>query len=392
MADQFYFSRDTKLMITMGSGVFEVPILDGFSFSQAQNIQDITFNEAADLSGNRNRAREAVVNSIAPAEWSFQTYIRPFKTLGTDAAGNADRNGGANKHYLVEEVLWALLAGADTYTVTSGSADPAFTRDSNNVIAFSTSTSGSSLNFTHSNKTTLGTADFTFMLGAHDASTDKVYKITDCVVNEVTIDFDLDGIATASWSGFGTLITDENTNAPTRTVFEDINATDNMIRNRLSAVKLTAASTNTAADVAHVITLTGGSITISNNITYLTPETLGQVNTPLGHVTGTRTVSGNLTCYLNADGTTGSAGLFEDLVEDNKSLRKNSYNLQLFIGGESGSDVLSGPGLKITMETCHLEIPTHSFDDIISTEVNFHALPSTVAGTNEIGAIDIKGA
>ena len=78
MSDQFFFSRDTKLMITMGSGVFEVPILDGFSFSQAQNIQDITFNEAADSSGNSNRAREAVVNSIAPAEWSFQTYIRPF--------------------------------------------------------------------------------------------------------------------------------------------------------------------------------------------------------------------------------------------------------------------------------------------------------------------------
>ena len=27
-------------------------------------------------------AREAVVNSIAPAEWSFQTYIRPFRTAG----------------------------------------------------------------------------------------------------------------------------------------------------------------------------------------------------------------------------------------------------------------------------------------------------------------------
>ena len=65
------------------------------------------------------------------------------------------------------------------------------------LSAFSTSTSGSTLNFNSSNKTTLGTADFTFMLGAHDASTDKVYKITDCVVNEVTIDFDLDGIATA---------------------------------------------------------------------------------------------------------------------------------------------------------------------------------------------------
>ena len=51
MSDQFFFSRDTKLMITMGSGVFEIPILDGFSFSQAQNIQDITFDGAAIVTG-----------------------------------------------------------------------------------------------------------------------------------------------------------------------------------------------------------------------------------------------------------------------------------------------------------------------------------------------------
>ena len=43
-------------MVTFDSSrVFEIPILDGFSFSQAQNIQDITFNEAADSSGNSNR-------------------------------------------------------------------------------------------------------------------------------------------------------------------------------------------------------------------------------------------------------------------------------------------------------------------------------------------------
>ena len=40
--------------------------------------------------------------------------------------------------------------------------------------------------------------------------------------------------------------------------------------------------------------------------------------------------------------------------------------------------------MKFSMGTCHLEIPTHSFDDIISTDITFHALPSTVAGTNEI--------
>ena len=78
MADKFFFSRDTKVTIKMNSGVFDVPVLDGFSFSQAQNIQDITFNEAGDADGNSTRGREAVVNSLAPAEWSFQTYIRPF--------------------------------------------------------------------------------------------------------------------------------------------------------------------------------------------------------------------------------------------------------------------------------------------------------------------------
>ena len=390
MADQFYFSRDTKLMITMGSGVFEVPILDGFSFSQAQNIQDITFNEAADSAGNSNRAREAVVNSLAPAEWSFQTYIRPFRSAGTNADFFAHKNGTAANH-LVEEVLWMMLAGADTYTDASSGAPTAFLRGSSAVMTYGASATASRFNFNQSNKTTLGTADFTFMLGAHDASTDKVYKISDCVVNEVTIDFDLDGIATASWSGFGTIITDENTNAPTVTVKEDIAETDNMIRNRLSAVRVNGSNATGAGTVTHDITLTGGSITISNNITYLTPEILGQVNTPLGHVTGTRTVSGSLTCYLN-DQSLGSASLFEDIIEDNKALRKNSYLVDLYIGGETGSFDLAAPGMQISMPTCHLEIPTHSFDDIISTEIAFHALPSTVAGTNEISDIGFIGA
>ena len=54
-----------------------------------------------------------------------------------------------------------------------------------------------------------------------------------------------------------------------------------------------------SSDTTFAVTLTGGSISIENNLNYLTPETLGSVNTPLGHVTGTRSISGNFTCYLN---------------------------------------------------------------------------------------------
>jgi hypothetical protein len=38
----------------------------------------------------------------------------------------------------------------------------------------------------------------------------------------------------------------------------------------------------------------------------------------------------------------------------------------------------------MTLPTCHLEVPTHSIDDIVSLETNFHALPTSVDGTDEI--------
>ena len=36
------------------------------------------------------------------------------------------------------------------------------------------------------------------------------------------------------------------------------------------------------------------------------------------------------------------------------------------------------------MPTAHFEIPSHSIEDVISLETNFHALPSTISGTNEL--------
>ena len=49
-----------------------------------------------------------------------------------------------------------------------------------------------------SNKSTLGTCNIFFVLG--DANR-TVMKLKDAVVNEATVDFDIDGIATINWSG-----------------------------------------------------------------------------------------------------------------------------------------------------------------------------------------------
>ncbi len=97
--------------------------------------------------------------------------------------------------------------------------------------------------------------------------------------------------------------------------------TDNFIRNRLTQLTIVPTSQDPDADgtaalqASYSVTLTGGNITVSNNISYITPEELGIVNVPIGHVTGTRAVSGSFTCYLTEDTSTvnASADFFNDL-------------------------------------------------------------------------------
>ena len=364
MADTFYFSRDTKVHLTDSAStpkVYNIPVLDGFSFSQATNTTEVTLNEMATAAGVSRRARQMFTDSYAPAEWSFSTYIRPFTSGGGDAGGEHD---AAHSH-VVEEALWNALSGS----AAVGASGAGFTTADAN---------GADLSFANSNKTTLDTFDLHFEMGSGKTSP-TIYKIADCVVNEVSIDFDIDGIATANWSGFGQIIT-EASSMPAATISEGTAAADtnNFIRNRLTDLAVTATAVGDI-QTAYSLTLTGGNITIGNNISFLTPETLGIVNQPLGHVTGTRNVSGSFTCYLNTPASgASSADLFEDIIEST-SVVTNDFNLVFVIGGTGNN-----PRVTVTLPTCHLEVPTHSIDDIISLETNFHALPTSVDGTDEV--------
>ena len=126
MADTLYFSRDTKVYVKIGSAIWEMPVLDGFSFSQATNASEITLNEMSDTAGNSRRGRQMFTDSYAPAEWSFSTYARPFKSGGS-GAGAADDT--ANNHHAVEEVLWALMVGDAAYSSYSFTGFTADTTD-----------------------------------------------------------------------------------------------------------------------------------------------------------------------------------------------------------------------------------------------------------------------
>ena len=110
MAQQLYFSRDSKMYIEFDGYVWEVPVLDGFSFSQATNSSEITLAEMESAGGVSRRGRRAFNDSLAPGEWSFSTYVRPFKAAGgtTYSDANAGRADDTAQVHAVEELLWAL--------------------------------------------------------------------------------------------------------------------------------------------------------------------------------------------------------------------------------------------------------------------------------------------
>ena len=558
MADQLYFSRDTRLFVQMrnqdaeddgtaGAGTFwELPILDGYSFSQTTNTSEILLSEMESTAGISRRGRRMFTDSLAPAEWSFSTYIRPFKSKSSPGTGIKTADAATDVHS-VEEVLWAAMAGADVYNNASGVAtvdtlggatdtdraagtytiteddytmsdgtgrgasftitvngsgvasitsvdspgdgyavDDTFLVQSEKIgdavggtdLTFDVAslTSGnndfrravakvsgpvitpagdySTIVMTESNRAALHPLHFYFVIDT-DANDPIVYKITEAVINEVTIDFDVEGIATLNWSGMAKEIEDRSQNirvqaaAPAsgnmtsnvkttlngsntstnlatgdlvfdtsntngtavwlvsstpagssehalQAIDEAITSTNTFIRNRLTSIDITAdnktifpGGMNANSDGKYNLALTGGSFTISNNITYLVPDELGFVNKPLEHVTGARNVTGAATCYLTLSDTDQTSGtsrqFFNDLVStDAMSQVVNKFAVTLKIGGSAQAGT---PSMVVQMDNVHFEVPSHSVEDVISLESNFHALPTDFGTANEITSI-----
>ena len=461
-----FFNRDTKVYAVQATGtstynVWEIPILNGYSFSQSTNSSQITLNEMSDATGRSRRGQRSFNDSLSPAEWSFDTYARPTaatvvrapeellwhsmfsETNYTAAAGlvaglpitsatisgttltatftAAAPTGGtyfeAGDSITVSGLSAATgAAGASgTFVVTActnatvsytvpASVSGVVTVTTGKVKSTTFATTATELDFftTSSNKTRLGTFDLYFILGANKAISDggtngtfadsdatTIYKLENACVNETTINFEIDGISTLSWSGMGKTIIEvpavDFTTGGYTLITTGVSSTANMIRNRLTALTAVGVSPATLAKTYNV-TLTGGSITISNNMSFLTPEVIGIVNQPLEHVTGTRSVSGSFTCYLD-EGTNGSIDLYQDLLGATTTVT-NKFQLQFFVGGRGNTaGYPASPGVMFDMGQCHLEIPTINIDDVIGFEVNFTALPQNISGTDELTKI-----
>lgn len=370
-----FFNRDTRVFLAQGATIWEIPVLNGYSFNQSTNSSTVTLAEMTNISGDSRRGQAVFNDSMAPAEWSFDIYARPTLVTGTP-----------NKIFAADEALWANFIAANTYTSGTTSWATGVTRGAT-ALDFA---------FSGSNKVTLGTFDLYFVLGASKVTgmnytateSTTIYKVEGCVANEVTLNFEIDGISTLSWSGMGKKISEVASYDASAAVRTGLDATNNMIRNRLTALELTTAMGAPFVS-SYDVTLTGGSITISNNITFLTPETLGVVNTPLAHVTGTRSVTGSFTAYLD-EKTNSTIDLVEDLLGAT-GIITNKFGMQFYVGGRASAGVPTAPGMYFNMTNCHLEIPNFNIDDVIGIEVNFTALPTTIGGTDEITKISYVG-
>lgn len=374
-----FFSRHTKVFLKQGSNIWEIPVLNGYSFSQSTNSSTVTLQEMSNTAGDSRRGQAMFNDSLAPAEWSFDSYMRPTLVAGSP-----------NNMFAAEEALWANFVGQNSYTAGTKAWSKGVTR----------SATALDFDFDDSNKSFLGTFDLYVVYGATADATafqdynytasekTTIYKIADCVVNEATVNFEIDGIATISWSGMGKLISELSTFDAQTAIKIGITNNNNLVRNRLTA--LSAVSSVSGSPVTYDIVLTGGSITLSNNITFLTPESLGIVNVPLEHVSGTRSITGNFTCYLD-EKTNGSIDLYEDLIGATTAVT-NAFALDFYIGGkDGGSDTPVAPGVQFKMGRCHLEVPAITNDDVIGLEVNFTALPTSISGTDEIEKIRYVG-
>jgi hypothetical protein len=402
------------------ANTFRVGVLDGYSFSQGSESTDVTISEAG---ATPSRGSKRFNDALPPAEWSFGTYVRPF-------IHGADSWRVVNSYDMCENILWNALAG----TAITSASGAGVTCEAEATAA--SVTTGGNVQFDSSNKHELLKLNLYFVLE------NTTYRLNDAQISSAEIDFSIDGIAQITWSGNATtidqvttatedpyryLVIGNNSNLSLTTSVASTDVDDTFtesytfadstgpsdadyLRNKLSALYLDTnlqggGSGSSGLDArTYAVNITGGSITIENNVTYVTPETIGIVDKPIGSFTGARTISGSLTMYLDTKAD-GSNQLLSDLAGAT-DLVSNSFDMSLLMGSAYASSRpvadryntttmtsaneahdagdFTGPAVEFFMPKCHLSVPAIEVGDLVSVSLEFSAQGDTLLTTDEM--------
>ena len=417
----------------------EIQVLDGFTFSQNTNADTVTISEAgvAPVRGQRS-----FNTSLAPVDFSLSTYIRPANATTSITAEesvlwnalfstNAISTANTISVTGVSGATYAFLNGTGTVTLagTSMSLGSIVAGDWVTISGLSHATDGTILNSSAQIVGTPTSSEIKLELAAPKAggaaissitaaTTVKLYKsawapvaatysvvtsagsntnqlqkfgmifivdsvtyvVDNCAMNQVMIDFGLDAIATAAWTGQGTQLSQSATiTASTLSSATAKNISAPFITNKLSTVSMSLVNAlgSASAGTTYAVALTGGSITINNNISYVTPANLGVVNLPATYYTGTRAITGTLNAYLKTGSGVGSTGqLLADMLAAASSAVEPMAAISIAIGGNGNATKV-----VLDMPSVTFSIPTVDVQQVVSTSINFTAEGYTASST-----------
>lgn len=360
------------------SNTWEIQVQDGFSFSQNTTQETITLNEGGDAP---IRGQRSFNTSLEPVDWSFSTYVRPKFEEGATVNATPD----ADDYVTAEEsVLWNALA-APVASSDIGQANAAWTQ----TVGLSPL---AALSFAKSNTHQLKRFGLIIVFES------VAYLLHNCAIESATIDFGLDAISSIAWAGRGTSMAQVASTVniadvvATRTStfsggltgtakYRDVNA--KYIANKLSTMTVARTTGLGQTSKTYTVALTGGSLTIANNLTYLTPANLGVVNQPVTYFTGTRAITASVNAYLKT-GTNETSTLLNDILTAAATDDENQFAVVVDLGGSTNSTRIS-----LDMPTSVLGIPSVASEQVVSTTINImpQAASSSVYnidGTNEL--------
>lgn len=321
----------------LAANTWQVEVMNGFSFSQNTTTETVTLNEAG---AAPVRGQRSFNTALDPVEFSFATYIRPAYI----DSGSTDTITAA------EKVMWNAFMGSGA--LGSGAWVETAGASPTTVCTFA-------------NSNTHQLQAFGLVIVLDNA----VYYVDNCALDTATIDFGLDAIAMVTWTGRGTRLRQSET-MPTLvsgTNFAPVPATSRFIANKLSTTTVKAGINGTGD--TYTVPITGGSLTLSNNLTYLTPEVLGVVNTPVTYFTGTRAISGELTAYLRSSATGKlTAELQQDVLATSATAQETKFSVKIEVGG-----ITSSHRVEFDMPAVMLQVPTVTTDQVVTTTIGFTA-------------------
>lgn len=409
MAAQLNLQRNTKVFIStvdLASGgaatsivpanTWQVEILAGYAVSQAAATQDITSLESGT---SPDRSQQRFNTALNPVDWNFQAYLKP--TGMNKTSGSTGKHASGNSMPVADWFMWQAMMSNLTWA--SGTSLRSNWQDDGKFALVERVDASNT--FPHSaNFSTASEYHLYFQMD------NVVYQVANATINQGSIDAAIDGIATTTWTGFGTNLIElrnqprnnavsvfggilnsgssitANSNAYALTAQASYHpwnsynvagaiSSASFIKNRLSTISISHAPSAIGAGVTFTFPVTALSFDYNNNITYLTPEELANLNSPIGQFAGARAISGSLSAYLRS-GSSDTAQFLKQVVEDTRTTSAATSNANLRIGGSTA------PYFAINMPAISFELPTHTVEDVIGISVNFLA-QETLKGTGD---------